>query len=76
MFNTSSASEYILYRLATYMLTNTYCLGLFVVVYSKQCCLQTNKYDQSLRVLDIYILTKFHYYNYVISFFLGYASSI
>ena len=25
-----------------------YCLGLFVVVYSKQCCLQTNKYDQSL----------------------------
>ena len=38
-----------------------YCLGLFVVVYSKQCCLQTNKYDQSLRVTDIYILTKFHY---------------
>ena len=31
------------------------------------CCLQktmlfTNKYDQSLRVMDIYVLTKFHYY--------------
>ena len=39
-----------------------YRLGLFVVVYSKQCCLQTNKYDQSLQVTDIFILTKFHYY--------------
>ena len=39
-----------------------YFLGLFLVVYSKQWCLQTNKYDQSLRVTDIYILTKFHYY--------------
>ena len=39
-----------------------YFLGLFVVVYSKQCCLQTNKYDQLLRVTDIYILTQFHYY--------------
>ena len=37
-------------------------LGLFVVVYSKQCCLQRNKYDQSLRVIDIYSLTKFHYF--------------
>ena len=37
-----------------------HCLGLFVVVYSKQSCLQTNKYDQSLRVMDIYILTQFH----------------
>ena len=36
-----------------------YCLGLFVVVYSKQYCLQTNKYDQSLRVMDIHIVTKF-----------------
>ena len=31
------------------------------------CCLQTNKYDQSLRVMDIYVLTKFHYF-YVVSF--------
>ena len=38
------------------------------------CCLQTNKYDQSVRVTDIYILTKFNNYN-VISF-LSYASSI
>ena len=37
-----------------------YCLGLFVVV--KQCCLQRYKYDQSLRVTDIYIRTKFHYF--------------
>ena len=43
------------------MLFHYNCLGLFVV-YSKQCCLQTNKYDQSLRVTDMYILTKFHYY--------------
>ena len=47
-----------------------YCLGLIVVVYSKQCCLQTNKYDQSLRVTDVCILTI-----NVISF-LSYASSI
>ena len=39
-----------------------YCLGLFVVVKGKQCFLQTNKYHQSLRVVDIYILTKFYYY--------------
>ena len=39
-----------------------YYLGLFVVVYSKQWCLQTNKYDQSLQVTNIYILTKFHHY--------------
>ena len=36
-----------------------YCLELFVVVYSNQYCVQTNEYDQSLRVTDIYILTKF-----------------
>ena len=29
-----------------------YFLGLFVVVYSNKCCLQTNKYDQSVRVTD------------------------
>ena len=28
-------------------------LWLFVVAYSKQCCLQTNKFDESLRVTDI-----------------------
>ena len=39
-----------------------YCMGLFVVVYSKQCCLQANKYDQSLRVTNIYIHAKFNYY--------------
>ena len=38
-----------------------YCLGLFVAVYSQYCCVQTNKYDQSLRVTDSYIVTKFHY---------------
>ena len=31
------------------------------------CCLQRNKYDQSLRVMDIYILTKFQLL-YVVSF--------
>ena len=30
-----------------------YCLGLVAVVRNKQCCLQTNKYDQSLLVTDI-----------------------
>ena len=35
-----------------------YNLGLFVVVYSEQNCLQTKKYDQSLRVMDICIFTK------------------
>ena len=36
-----------------------YCLRIFVVVYCKQCCLQTNKYDQSLRGTDIYIVQNF-----------------
>ena len=37
-----------------------YCLGLFVVVYSKQNCLQTEKYDVAQVVIDMYIPTKFH----------------
>jgi hypothetical protein len=37
------------------------------------CCLQVNKYDQSVRVTDIYILKKIQYYS---TSFLSYASSI
>ena len=34
--------------------------GTFVVVYSKQHCLQTKKYDVAHVVIDMYIPTKFH----------------
>ena len=34
--------------------------GNFVVVYSKQHCLQTKKYDVAHVVIDMYIPTKFH----------------
>ena len=36
-----------------------YCMALFVVVYSKQCFLQTSKYDQSLRVMISTFLENF-----------------
>ena len=61
----SSHSSYHLRVILTRDPIIMYCLGLFVVVYSKQCCLQTNKYDQSLWVTDI---TKFHYYNMLFRF--------
>ena len=52
-----------------------YCLGIFVVVYSKQCCLQRNKYYIPVSSGDGYL----HSYKisllYVVSFF-SYASSI
>ena len=39
-----------------------HCLGLFVVVYSKQQCLQTKTYDVAHVAIDMYIPTKFSMY--------------
>ena len=52
---------------SSYLTLTPCCLGIFAIVYSKQCCLQTNKYDHAHLVMDIHIISKFD--DYMLFFF-------